>query len=278
MSDLWTIYRYEGPTGKNYIGQTIQEMHRRAGTNGSGYEECSYFWNAIQKYGWNKFVPDIIYYAHSQQEADEWEDYFIDFYDARNPDKGYNLKAGGSNGKHSEETKKKIGKANSGRKHSEETKQKLSEMKLGDKNPMFGKHFTEISRQKLSEALSGENHPNFGKHHSQETRDKISAAGIGRHFNDFTEAELKEKSKAMSGANNPMYGIRLCGEQNPFFGKKHTQESIDKNRLAHKLSDDKEKQIITLLKQNKSKKEICDIVGCSRKPIDRIIRENKKLG
>lgn len=47
-----------------------------------------------------------------------------------------------------------------------------------------------------------EKHPMYGKHHSAEARLKMS-----RNHADF------------SGRNNPMYGIRLCGERNPAFGK-----------------------------------------------------------
>lgn len=64
--------------------------------------------------------------------------------------------------KHSDQTKDKISKANTGKSRSQETKLKISQSKIGEKNPQFGKlpH-------------------NYSKSLSKETRDKISQAKIG---------------------------------------------------------------------------------------------------
>jgi hypothetical protein len=46
------IYKYTSPYGKSYIGQTTRSLKERAKTaNGIGYSCCTYFFNAIQKYG-----------------------------------------------------------------------------------------------------------------------------------------------------------------------------------------------------------------------------------
>jgi len=39
--------------------------------------------------------------------------------------------------------------------------------------------------------------------------------------------------KASSGKNNPMYGKRLCGSKNGFYGKKHTKEAREKMSKAN---------------------------------------------
>jgi len=53
-------------------------------------------------------------------------------------------------GKHrSEEVKKKLSIAQTGKKFSEEHKKKLSEAKKGEKNPFFGKHHSEETLKKL---------------------------------------------------------------------------------------------------------------------------------
>ena len=50
-----TIYLHRNKiNNKVYIGQTIQPVENRW-KNGNGYKTCSYFYNAIQKYGWGKF-------------------------------------------------------------------------------------------------------------------------------------------------------------------------------------------------------------------------------
>lgn len=65
---------------------------------------------------------------------------------------------------HSNESKDKISKANTGR-------------LVGDKNPWFGKHLPQETRDKLSKALkgkfAGENNPFYGKKHSEEVIKRI---------------------------------------------------------------------------------------------------------
>lgn len=122
-----------------------------------------------------------------------------------NPNKGKHL---------SEETKRKMGAAVSislmGHKVSEETKKKLSLSKLGEKNPMFGKHqlngfklghiMTKELRKKISEAHKGkplsEEHRrklsevNKGKFLSESTKRKISDAHIGKKLSEETKMKI----------------------------------------------------------------------------------------
>lgn len=50
-----TIYLHRNKSnGKVYIGQTIQSIENRW-KNGNGYKPCTYFYKAIQKYGWENF-------------------------------------------------------------------------------------------------------------------------------------------------------------------------------------------------------------------------------
>ena len=64
---------------------------------------------------------------------------------------------------HTDETKRKISKANKGRKHTEEEKAKMSEASLGEKNHFFGKTHTEESRRKMSLKRKGKNNPQYNK-------------------------------------------------------------------------------------------------------------------
>lgn len=100
-------------------------------------------------------------------------------------------------GKHSEETKRKIGLASRGRKHSEETKRKMSERQVGEKNHFWGKHFTKEHRRKISEAGKG-------RHHSEETKRKISIGNKGRKFSDLHRKRISESHKGLlKGNKNP---------------------------------------------------------------------------
>ena len=82
----------------------------------------------------------------------------------------------------SEETKEKIGKANTGKQRSQETKDLLSKIFTGCKNP-----HTEEWNEKISEARMGHGHPQ-----SLETREKISK-GM-RESHERRRAELQTPS------------------------------------------------------------------------------------
>lgn len=95
--------------GKRYIGQTVfQEDPNKRWLCGKGYKDSPHFDNAIQKYGWDAFDHFVIQGNLTKEEADELEILNISFYNTTDPKYGYNLRTGGSRGKHSEETKQKM--------------------------------------------------------------------------------------------------------------------------------------------------------------------------
>lgn len=115
---------------------------------------------------------------------------------------------------HTEETKRKISEANTGRHHSEETKQKISEANKGQvqehkQTYWQGRHLSEEHKQKISEA-------NKGRHHSEETKQKISNANKGRRFSDEHRKNLSKARKgcAPSSTSFKPGDPRLCGKNN----------------------------------------------------------------
>lgn len=52
----------------------------------------TYLYRAIKKYGWNNFSVDVLYYGENYNEE---EKKWIEFYDSRNKEKGYNIVEGG---------------------------------------------------------------------------------------------------------------------------------------------------------------------------------------
>lgn len=89
------IYMYESPAGKKYIGQTITTINqRKKDAFGTGYSECTAFWNAICKYGGlNNFKLTILEETENQK-LDELEQYYIRIYNTQIPN-GYNIQRGG---------------------------------------------------------------------------------------------------------------------------------------------------------------------------------------
>jgi hypothetical protein len=71
---------------------------------------------------------------------------------------GYNIRSGGSKGK-----------------HCEESKERMRQSKLGEKNFNYGKPRTDECKKNISIAKSGENHHFYGKSLSDDHKLKLSA-------------------------------------------------------------------------------------------------------
>lgn len=90
------VYKHTCPNGKVYIGQTCQTPERRW-RNGEGYNQCPYFYNAIQKYGWDNIKHEIILTNLTFEEANKEEIYLInEVYKSNISKNGYNIDKGGS--------------------------------------------------------------------------------------------------------------------------------------------------------------------------------------
>lgn len=150
--------------GKVYIGQTV-DANKRWGAHKSfaknDEKPRQYIHYAIAKYGTENFVYEVIATCRTQEDADFTEDQLIEQYNSRNKDRGYNLKAGGSHGAHSEETKQKQREATirqieekghpaAGREVSQETRELMRQIRLG--NPI---DYTDEVRKNMSEAHLG---------------------------------------------------------------------------------------------------------------------------
>lgn len=127
----WFVYQHVCPNDKVYVGITCRKDPKYRWENGTGYSKCTYFNNAINKYGWNNIKHEILLEGIQKSEAVYAEKYLIKWYKIHN--KSYNLTDGGdgiSGIKLSEEHKRRISEANKGlnlgRVRSEKTKQLLA--------------------------------------------------------------------------------------------------------------------------------------------------------
>lgn len=95
--NTYIVYKYTSPSNKVYIGETKQTKgDRSGGLFGVGYQNCTYFKHAIDKYGINNFDYEVLEDNLTYEEVYEREAYYIKLYDATNPEKGYNITQGGS--------------------------------------------------------------------------------------------------------------------------------------------------------------------------------------
>lgn len=169
----YCVYIHRNKTdGKVYIGLTCNETEKRW-RKGKGYDSKSHFGRAITKYGWDGFEHEIVRENLTFKEANQLEQDLIAQYDSRNPDRGYNVTAGGD--------------GSTGAKHTPETKEKLSRL------------------QKERIARTGE--VNFkGQKHKPESIAKMRASHKGKHTGSKNAAygtrKTEEQKKYYSRINS----------------------------------------------------------------------------
>ena len=220
MSELmFCVYRHTAPNNKSYIGQT-NNYNGRTTKHKNSKTQCTAFANAIKKYTWEAFTHEILEEGLTLDEANFWEDFYINEHNTLSP-YGYNLHTGGVNHKASEESKLRMSIAHKGKPftetdshnlamarkarkphHSEETKQKIAESNRGQKRSEETRRNIGLSKKgcKLSEehkaklALSRFN--SLGKKRSEEAKQRMSAAQRARPpVSDETRLKLSMAGK-----------------------------------------------------------------------------------
>jgi len=192
-------------TTKVYIGQTIYSLAKRWSGHCSKHSKCSHIAHSIQKYGKENFTVEEIDRALSKEELNEKELYWINFYNSRNPEFGYNLLEGGDSKLHSDISKQKMSDSRTGIKLSEEHKKNIG---LSGR----GRIVTEETRRKISESNKGQTRRKWteeekrqigersrGRKQSQETIDKIIKAQKGKKRKPLTEEHRKKLSEIRKG-------------------------------------------------------------------------------
>ncbi|MCM1222866.1 MAG: NUMOD3 domain-containing DNA-binding protein, partial [Lachnospiraceae bacterium] len=162
---------------------------------------------------WDKYGADTFTFECIEEclraNVVEREQYWINFYNASNPEYGYNICpiAGNTLGiRQSCETRDKIRRKAIGRIAPDEMKRKMSASKRGCLNPMYGHHHTEQAREKMkrlkdgskkSVAFLGTGNPFYGKHHSDETKRLISSKRQGKRTRVKLSAEDVKEIKTI---------------------------------------------------------------------------------
>ena len=192
----WTVYIHTNKTnGKRYIGITSQHPPEKRWLNGHGYSRELPFGRAVQKYGWDGFIHEILFEGVDENRAKEIEKSLIERFKTQDDSYGYNITAGGE--------------GVTGLKHSDESKLKMSEAKSGDRHPNFGKHLPEETRMKIGRANMG-NKNCLGVTRSAETRERMSASKRkpvvmyntnGLALRSFDSAKAAEEATGVSRKN-----------------------------------------------------------------------------
>ena len=163
----YCVYKHTFPNGKIYIGISGSNLKKRWG-NGSGYAKQSLVYNAIKKYGWNNIKHEILEVGLDKITAENKEIEYIKLFKSNNRGCGYNISNGGnSNGKQTEETKRKISQKLKGRTFTDETREKFSKSaKIKVFSPEHRKHIGDVNR--------GEKSKWYGTHLTAEQKERLS--------------------------------------------------------------------------------------------------------
>ena len=194
---MYYIYRITNKAnGKTYIGQ-----HKYKKLNDSYMGSGVLIKKAIKKYGIENFKKEILYSRIQYKEtADDMEKFAI----AKERALGkaeYNIADGGQGGNLGEEVNKKISEAKKGKKRppiSEETRKKMSVASSG-------RLHSEETKKKISKSNKGKKRSEeYRRHHSKMMRGKTPWNKDKSGY--LSEETRKKMSEAMKGENNPMYG------------------------------------------------------------------------
>jgi group I intron endonuclease len=118
--------------GSYYIGKTSKSSEYRFEEHKADSKKAKnkhrHLYRAFNKYGVDNFIVETIATCIDNDDAIELEKFYIKFTNSYKDNRHYNMSPGGDggSGKCSDETKAKIGKANSGRIFSEATREKMS--------------------------------------------------------------------------------------------------------------------------------------------------------
>ena len=197
------IYKITSPTNKIYIGQSKNIEKRISYYSGLQCAEQKKIYASLFKYGWHNHTFEILETC-SYSDINEREIYWISFYNSFSENNLNILHGGkGSSGRvWTRELRDKLKIANIGKKHSSETVQKIILANTGKKRTLE-------TCNKISKALKG-------KVTSPETIAKIKKAKTGTKLSDSHKELIK----------------RRMLENNPFKGKKHSEETKEKMRLT----------------------------------------------
>jgi group I intron endonuclease len=214
------IYKITSPNGDVYIGQTIDVRKRKHAYKKEQFKKQTKLWRNCFVYNWNPVdtfeIIDECLCGHDKIYLNEREIYWIYYYDSKN--KGLNCTEGG---------KGQVGKI-----WSEEERNRQSQLinEMYEKgeiklNPLKGHNLSEEHKNKIKQSskeyfLNNE-HWNTGKEISEEVKQKIIAS--------------------------------TSGENNHFYGKKHSEEAKQKMKIT------RAKQIITEEHKNKIRESMLKV-------------------
>jgi group I intron endonuclease len=227
--------------GKLYFGQTQQTLSDR--WSGGHVAEANRgspraLPRAIRKYGASSFEVVLVDVCYSRGEANHVESLLIDHWRTQNPRVGYNMREGGSMGRHSAESRRKMSLSHKGKKIRPESIEKTRRANIGRKN-------TPETLERMSQAAKRRGVP-------EATLRKFVAAGRRpgiengkakfRSMDDVREARAKYVSGELSvGQLSELYGIKYQTMRRALANETYTDPAFVPLRYYELLKQGKRK-------------------------------------
>lgn len=219
----YCVYKHTTPSGKVYIGITCQNVEKRW-KNGKGYELCTAFWRAIQKYGWDNIKHEIVRFELTKEEACAEERRLIAFYDSSNPLHGYNLTSGGENYEHSDDVRVRLRDSHLKYfKEHPEARRKISEVQKGRANTAESnekrrnamiQYFVDHPEQRYERGKSfrgKKRSAEFSKKLGERKSKSVICLTTGKRYASIKEASIEERV-SRTGITNLLSGrAKTCG-------------------------------------------------------------------
>ena len=186
------IYKITSPSGKIYIGQSVNIKQRISFYKNYKCEKQRKLYASLKKHGWESHKFEVIHLCEVS-ELNNLEKHYIKINDSFDTVNGLNLMSGGDGCRHSKETIIKL----KNRVVSIETRQKLSDIQKGKISFRKGKKNTKEHNEKVSKTRiernikvwnDGIKRPEF----SNEWKENMSKSHIGLKHTEEQKKKHKE--------------------------------------------------------------------------------------
>lgn len=261
MEKISAVYRFVNiKNSKVYIGSS-RNIHQRYRGHINELNRNDHHSILLQR-SWNKhgkdaFVFEVVEIVPNISKLKEREQYWIKFYDAANPDKGYNRNplANGSTGIiRTQETREKLRISHLGQKPTSQAIEGAKKALTGVKHPYQPRPWR--LKQEVRICLCGcgiqftavKNDPKVYLNHQHAAKKKLKPREVRTCL-----CGCKETFEVIvTSPQRFIYHHGVVGRISPMKGKKHTQEALEKMSNAHRGSKRSEE---TKKKQSESRKK-----------------------
>lgn len=242
MKKIIGIYIITSPKGRIYIGQSIDIYDRWDTYMSLSCEAQTKLYRSLKKHGVENHTFEIIdtLEVDDEHELDWLEIYFIKYFNSFNTPHGLNLKEGGSHGRASDESRKRMSKSHLG-------KVPVNKGVKGQKSWNNGLKSSIETRKKQSESHFGQVSWNKGiKGQKAWNKDiKMSEEQTINMRKPKSQEHKKNISKSKKGKPAWNKGLKMSDESN----RKNSESHIGIKRLPESIA--KQKETNAIIKQER---------------------------